>query len=377
MGEGKMFRNMRNASGQGSHRQIGRSSRRSAPPVRRKNGLTYMGTLLLCLLGLSCGGGTGDSASRLSPSQFYGGETLRMLTSNSPGGGFDFYLRTTAKHLEKVTGIRVAAENVEGAGGTLGDNKLFFSPPDGLTIGLINFPGHVFAQLQRHPGVQYDFRQWEWLGRVAGIPPALAVASASRFDSIEDLMEDSGSIAFGLEGRGSDAYYGTVFLANVLGIPAQKILGYSGPGEIAAAMMAGEVEARFESIDTLLPLARSGEIRLLLILDNQKDTRFPEVPIISDLQVDDRTRASLEAFANIYKLERSFVAPPGTSLERVRYLRDALWQTWNSPEFQGEVNAAGRGLQPMNGETLEKEAKLVAGQIEVLGELIEEKGAGG
>ena len=216
---------------------------------------------------------------------FLAGKTLRITTSNSPGGGFDFYMRLTARHLEQTQGVAAAAQNIEGAGGTLGDNKLFHARPDGLTIGLINGPGHIFAQLREHPGVQYDFRDWKWLGRVAAVSPAIAVAPQSDLRNLEDLVKSDRPIRFGLEGRGSDAYYGTVLLANVLGIPVRQIVGYSGPGEITGAMLAGEIDARFESVDTLLPLINQGELRLLFLLDRQRDSRLPDVAAIPDVDV--------------------------------------------------------------------------------------------
>ncbi len=302
----------------------------------------------------------------------YQGKTLRMVTSNSPGGGFDFYMRLTAKYVGEVGNLRVAAQNIEGAGGTLGDNKLYHSRADGWTIGLINFPGHILAQLLRHPGVRYDFRKWEWLGRVAGIPPAVAVAPNSAYRSIDDLIQTDRRVRFGLEGRGSDAYYGTVFLSNVLDIPIQQIVGYSGPGEIAGAMLAGEIDARFESIDTLSPQVKQGELRLLLIFDSQPDSRFPEVSIIPELEVAEETREKLLAWAALYQLERSFVAPPGTPEKRVDDLRKLLWQAWNTEGFQRELKAAGRGWQLMSGPDLEKEVAKLAERLEVLTQLLEE-----
>jgi tripartite-type tricarboxylate transporter receptor subunit TctC len=302
----------------------------------------------------------------------YQDNTRRIMTSNSPGGGFDFYMRTVGKYLESLYGIDVAEQNVDGAGGTLGDNQLYASEPDGLTIGLINFPGHVFNQIQGHPGVQYDVAEWEWLGRAAGVPPVLAVAASSPIQTMADAIASAEPIRFGLEGRGSDAYYGTVFLKNLLGMPVQQIVGYDGPGEISGAMIAGEVDARFESMDTLLPEAENGNVRILAIFDSAPDPRAPDVPTLEQLGLDAETVAKLEAFANIYKLERSFVAPPGTPEENVAFLRAALSGVFADPDFQKEMEEAGRALQPMDGATLQAEAEKVGAQVEELKPLFAE-----
>ncbi|MEQ8965611.1 MAG: tripartite tricarboxylate transporter substrate-binding protein [Azospirillaceae bacterium] len=313
------------------------------------------------------------SATAQEVPEVYQDETLRIMTSNGPGGGFDFYMRTTGKHLEEIFGIDVAEQNVDGAGGTIGDNQLYMADPDGLTIGLINFPGHVFNQIQGHPGVQYDVANWEWLGRVAGVPPALAVSADSDLESLADAIDSAEPVRFGLEGRGSDAYYGTVFLANLLGMPVEQIVGYGGPGEISAALIAGEVDARFESIDTLLPEVENGTLKILVLFDTEADPRAPDLPTLGDTGLDAETTAKLEAFANIYKLERSFVAPPDTPDDRVAFLRDALMAVFTSDAYAAELEAAGRALQPMDGATLQEEAGKVAAQVEDLAPLFAEE----
>ena len=303
----------------------------------------------------------------------YQGQNLRFMTSNGPGGGFDQYMRLVARYFTEVSGVATSAQNVEGAGGVIGDNDLYNARPDGLTIGLINFPGHAFNQILNAEGVQYDFGNWQWLGRVAGVAPALAVRADSPIETFADAVASPEPVRFGLEGRGSDAYYGTVFLHNLLDMPVQQIVGYGGPGEISAAMLAGEVDARFESVDTLLPELQQGTLRILVVFDSQRDPRLPDVPSLEELGLDDETVAQLEAFANIYKLERSFVAPPDTPTENVEFLRTTLSEVFAHEEFQAALAAAGRSLAPMDGATLAEEAGKVAEQMEELKPLFVEE----
>lgn len=335
-------------------------------PVRQRGIGGLVGLALGCAL-------IGHTAGAAEAPDFYDGQTIRFTTSNSPGGGFDYYMRTTAKYLEDLTEVRTAGQNITGAGGVIGDNQLYTAEPDGLTVGLINFPGHVFNQILNSEGVQYDFGKWEWLGRVAGVAPALAVRTDSPIQTFDDAVKSAEPVRFGLEGRGSDAFYGTVFLENLLGLKVEQIVGYAGPGEISAAMLAGEVDARFESVDTLLPEAEQGTIRVLVVFDTQRDPRLPDVPSMADLDLDAATKAKLEAFANIYKLERSFVAPPGTPADRVTFLREALAEVFASETYKAELESAGRSLAPMNGADLEGEVAKVAGQIEELKPLFQEK----
>jgi len=321
---------------------------------------------------LACAAFT-SAAHAFDVPEFYQGKTLRFTTSNNPGGGFDIHMRTTAKNFTDVTGVATSAQNITGAGGVIGDNQLFMADPDGLTIGLINFPGHVFNQILNPEGVQYDFTKWQWLGRVAGVSPAFAIRTDSPIKTFAEAIESETPIRFGLEGRGSDAFYGTVFLENLLKMPVDQVVGYGGAGEISAAVIAGEVDARFESVDALLPDVQQGSVRLLVVFDSQRDPRFPDVPAISELDLDADIKAKLEAFANIYKLERSFVAPPETPADRVEFLRAGLSATFASQAFQDQLKQANRSFSPMDGATLAAEAEKVSDQIEELKPLFAEK----
>jgi len=68
--------------------------------------------LLLFMLGIGIG----------SPSawaeDFYKGKTLRFIVGQAPGGGYDTYVRTIARHISKhIPGNpSTAVENMEGAG---------------------------------------------------------------------------------------------------------------------------------------------------------------------------------------------------------------------------------------------------------------------
>jgi len=331
--------------------------------------LLNIGAAVAALLMGAVAGGWVQPAAAEDAADFYNGKTVRFTTSNSPGGGFDFYMRAAAKHFSDVTGVHTSAQNITGAGGVIGDNQLYSAAPDGLTLGLINFPGHVFNQILGKDGVEYDFTKWQWLGRVAGVAPALVVAEESPFQNLEDLINSDQPVRFGLEGRGSDAFYATVFLKNTLGIPVQQIVGYGGPGEISAAMLAGEIDARLESIDTLLPDVERGSARVIVLFDRERDPRLPDAPALPDVGLDANLESTLIAFSNIYKLERSFVAPPETPADRVAFLRDGLLATFESEAFQSEVTAAGRSVAPLSGEELAAEVNAIVEQFEELKQL--------
>jgi len=71
-------------------------------------------------------------------SDFFHGKTIRIIVGTSPGGGFDVYSRTLARHMGKYMpgNPNFMVENMPGAGHRIAANHVYkVARPDGLTIG--------------------------------------------------------------------------------------------------------------------------------------------------------------------------------------------------------------------------------------------------
>ena len=62
---------------------------------------------------------------------------IRMIVPFGPGGGADTLGRTVAEPLGELLGVEIIAENVTGAGGTIGVGTMANSEADDYTIGVI------------------------------------------------------------------------------------------------------------------------------------------------------------------------------------------------------------------------------------------------
>ena len=280
--------------------------------------------------------------------EFYDGETIRLVVPYDPGGGFDVYARAFAPYLEEqLSGVRVNVENVPGAGGLIGANEVFQAEGDGTTIGLINFPGAVFAEETGKEGVALENTEWTFLGRVAAVNPLVYASEESGITSAEDLVNAEDEVVFGIGGVGSDAYYATRVLGETLGFPYEIIAGYPGSGEADAALLAGEVEASVNSIDSALQTLESGNAVPLLFISTEPSDRLPEVPTAVSV-ADEAQQAPIEALSAIYDLERILVAPPGVPEERAQCLGEASFAALTDDEFEAELEAADRTLNPLS-----------------------------
>src|SRR5438270_13926552 len=78
-----------------------------------------------------------DATAAAAP-DFYRGRTIQVIVGFTPGGGYDLYARTLARHLGKHIAGRpaVAVQNMPGAGSVKAANYLFnVAPKDGTVLG--------------------------------------------------------------------------------------------------------------------------------------------------------------------------------------------------------------------------------------------------
>lgn len=306
-----------------------------------------------------------------SAEDFYAENTsLTIAGGHDAGSGFDFYMRSVADAVPRVSDLEATVRNIPGAGGLIGDNEVFESTPDGTLIGLLNFPGHAFAQLTEAPGVRYDFGEWEYLGRVAAGPPVILVAADGPYQTADDLIATTEEVRFGIEEAGSDAFYGAAVAADTFGFPARNITGYEGTSDILAAIMRGEVDATFLSYGSSLQSIRNGDMRALMIFADERVEALPDVPLATEVVDEQEAKDTLSAFGHIYNLERVFVAPPGTPEDRVEFLRNLLMMAFEDETLVDNVERAGRPVNPMSGEDVATAVQDVARQADQLRELL-------
>src|SRR5262245_12208985 len=111
-------------------------------------------------------------AAAQSPTDFYAGKSINVLIGFSPGGGYDLYARTLARHMGRhIPGNpRLVPQNMPGAGSLRAANYLYgVAPKDGTAIAHFA-PGVLFEPLLGRGGAeagQFDATKFTWLGSVS------------------------------------------------------------------------------------------------------------------------------------------------------------------------------------------------------------------
>jgi tripartite-type tricarboxylate transporter receptor subunit TctC len=297
---------------------------------------------------------------------FLDGKTITLIVPYNPGGGFDSFVRLLAPELEKqLDGVKVTVENQPGGGGLIGANGIYQSEPDGLTLGLINYPGAVFAEASQTEGVTFKNSEWTLLTRLGAINPIVYTGADTGMTTFEDIMASTDPVMFGIGGVGSDAYYATVVMSEVLGFPVEIIAGYPGGAEADAALIVGEVQAGVNSVDAALTRIDGSGANITALISTEPNELAPGVPLITEFG-DDEQKEILTALASIYDLERIMVGPPGMDEALADFLADAIFRAASSAGYTKAMEAAGLTPAPLERNKAVERAETVHNSIDKL-----------
>ena len=136
-----------------------------------------------------CCAATGASAQDIET--FYKTHTLTLGSPNSPGGGYDIYLRVLARHIARYIpgNPSVIVQNVPAAGGMALANQIYNTvPKDGSYFGMVRGTA-IQEEVYKSPQVQFRGRNFAWIGNMNGdhdaciARPAAGSAPSTTFTS--------------------------------------------------------------------------------------------------------------------------------------------------------------------------------------------------
>jgi tripartite-type tricarboxylate transporter receptor subunit TctC len=293
--------------------------------VRRSRSIFFIVGLLL--LTVSVG-----SAATNPDLEFYKKKVVTIIVPTKAGGGYDAYARMAARFLGKYLPARaVIVKNVPGAGHIIGANEVYESAPDGLTFGMGNFKGLIFAQLAGLEGIIFDLRKYSWLGNAASEPQVMIMDKKTPYKTVKDLKESLRPVKMGASGVGSSSYNYALMASKVIGINVKMVPGLSG-SETDMAMMRGEIDGQVGAYDNMRPMIDGEGARVVIVISKKKAPQFPNAAMISDFSTP-ANQGLVNLMVAMDELVRPIAAPPKIPAGRLKVLRDALDKTFKDPDL--------------------------------------------
>ncbi len=207
------------------------------------------------------------------------GKPVRLVVPFPPGGALDLEARLIAAKLRDNWRQPIIVENRAGASGAIGVDHVAKSAPDGHTL-VINASLIVtMPHLQRTP---YDLtRDLVGVVQTAGITFVLAVSPKTGVSTIGELIElakkEPGRLNYASAGIGTGLHLYAELVKSAARINLTQI-PYKGDGSALQALLAGEVDLLFSTSVTIVPLAKAGKVRALMVTGATPFESLPNVP---------------------------------------------------------------------------------------------------
>jgi tripartite-type tricarboxylate transporter receptor subunit TctC len=288
--------------------------------------------LFLTVLGW---GMAGNVVAQSKEAEFYKGKTVDWIVPYKTGGGYDAWARVMQPFIGKITGSTFVVKNMPGAGSLVGTNKLYTADPNGLTIGILNGPGIIQAQLTNVSGVKYDLSKFTWLGRPTSEQRIFCVSPKSKYKTVEAMRQAKEPVKFGAPGLGSSMFMDGALFAEALGIKIDLVTGYETSEEVDLAIIRGELDAASGAFSSKIDTIKNGDMLAAAQFGNVKEPDLAKVPNVMDLPgLNEESKQLLQLMVDLNEAGRPIAAPPGLAPERAKFLEEAIKKTLDNPEFR-------------------------------------------
>lgn len=295
--------------------------------------------------------------------QTYPVKPVRLVVPFPPGASSDVVGRMIGQKLSEQLGQQVVADNRPGAGGNLGIGAASKSPPDGYTIVIATASIAVSPALYARLG--YDaVKDLTPVARLTSIPNILLVhpsVPAKTLRQFIDLAKSQpGKLNFGSGGAGTTNHLANELLKHLAKIDLVHV-PYKGVTQAMVSMMSGEVDEVVMPVSTALTHIRSGKVRPLAVLTDERISVLPEVPTGKE--------AGVEGFT--MPLWYGMFAPAGTPREIVARLSRELIKALEAPDLRKSLTAM--SVEPWPG-TAEQLGELLRTDIKRYGDIVRAAG---
>jgi len=282
---------------------------------------------------------------------FYKGKVIEFVVGFSAGGGQDVTSRVMAAAWGKYANCAVVVRNMPGAGGILGLNHVYTAEPNGLTVMFAPVGLTEVAQILKSPGVKYDCRKFNWIGRLNTEPQVLVTANKSSYKTIDDVRKAKTVFSTGVE-PSSRASLAILITAEALGMDNLKMIyGYPGSAEQILALVRGEADLYSPSVGTYL--RNRNELRALLSIQEKRVPEIPDVPALGELDIKKDSKSLVEAFLSIWEIGMSIITSPGVPPERVKFLKEIFAKSLKDQEVLDKAKKLQIPLDPLPGDQVE------------------------
>ena len=262
---------------------------------------------------------------------------ITIVVGYPPGGSTDLMGRLVGAELATRLGQPVVIENLGGAGGTIGAQKVANAAPDGYTL-LVGANNELAIAKLVTKSVKYSPANFTPIGLIGSQPMVLVAATKTGVKNANDFTQlvkkNPGKFSYGSSGVGTALHLAGEMVKEQAGLFMTHI-PYRGVAPLTNDLVGNNLEFGVFVLSSGLPHIKAGKVVALGTTAAKRAAATPDIPAL----------AEFPQFKNV-DIESWFalMGPAGLPQPVAAKLKKALNETLQSPDFRQKMAAAGSGV---------------------------------
>jgi tripartite-type tricarboxylate transporter receptor subunit TctC len=253
---------------------------------------------------------------------------VKFVVPVPPGNMLDSMPRIIGEKLSARWNQPVIVENRPGAASNLGTEAVFKSEPDGYTL-LVSPPGPLSVSQHVYPKLGFDPTAFVPVSTLIQFPFILVVNAKTPVSNFAEFIArakaNAGKVSFGSPGVSSTPHLQMERFAAAAGIKFVHV-PYPGLAPAMRDLIAGHIDAIFDTPGNVLPHVASGGVKALAVTGPKRIPELPNVPAIAE---------SLPGIVHTDWF--AVVAPPKTPPEIATRLSQAIAEAMKLPDVAKRI----------------------------------------
>lgn len=276
----------------------------------------------------------GASAQAAFPSK-----PITIVVPATPGGAIDLTARLIGAKVGVAFNQAVSIENLGGAGGTLGTDKVAKAAPDGHAMVLVASSHAINPSMYKK--LPFDtIKSFEPVMHTHTVPLVLVVSNSVPARTLPELIAylkaNPGKYSFASSGKGGAPHMSGELFKAMAGVDLVHV-PYKGSTAAHTDLIAGRVDLMFDTVAAISGQVKGGNVRALAVTTATRSGVFPDLPTMAE--------AGLKGYET--STWGGLLAPAGTPKDVVAKLNAEANKALAAADTREKLAAA--GVEPAGG----------------------------
>lgn len=261
-------------------------------------------------------------------------QPLTLVVPYTPGTGIDLIARQLSAQLPKTLGQPVIVDNVPGASGNIGSERVARAKPDGYTlmvqVNTLVMNKSLYKSLAYDPVADFTPVALTSWGSLLLVTNPTVQKAKTLADMVAEAKAAPGKLTYATPGVGTPHHMSMALLAQSRGIDLLHV-PYKGTAGAVTDLLGGRIDFMFLPVHVALQHIQAGKLRALATGSPRRLPQLPDVPTLA------------EAGAKVDNVDMWYgvLAPKGTSPDVVRRLNREIAAVLKQPEVAKAFESQG------------------------------------